>query len=64
MTLTVPLTEEKEWNWADLLDRLRYDGFRRSVAPGRISPEIFEARAAGDAAAGDAKDSKTEPEPS
>jgi len=63
MTLTVPRTEEKEANWADLLDRLRYDGFRRSVAPGRLNAEKFEA-GAGDSPAGDAKRNKTGPEPS
>ena len=31
MSLTVNRTEEKEVNWADLIDGLRYGGFRRSV---------------------------------
>ena len=32
MSLTVNRTEEKEANWADLIDGLRYGGFRRSVS--------------------------------
>jgi hypothetical protein len=32
MSLTINCTEEKEANWADLIDGLRYGGFRRSVS--------------------------------
>ena len=61
MTLTVNRAEGKEQNWADLLDGLRYDEFRRSVAPTRTKIESPEAY--GRADAGEADSGATEPEP-
>lgn len=61
MTLTVNRAEEKESNWADFLDGLRYDEFRRSVAPKRIKVEMPEAQ--GRADTGEADSGATKPEP-
>jgi hypothetical protein len=46
MSLTVNRTEEKESNWADLIDGLRYGGFRRSVS---VRDPMAESPASGDA---------------
>ena len=65
MTLTVNRTEEKEPNWADLIDGLRYGGFRRSVAVRGAKAQTPKAgNADGAPPAGDAKRSVSEPEPS
>jgi hypothetical protein len=63
MTLAVNHTEEKDANWADLIDGLRYDGFRRSVSG--IKPESPEGEGVdGKSPVGGAKRSLSEPEPS
>jgi len=46
MSLTVNRTEEKEANWADLIDGLRYGGFRRSVSMRSPKAEALEAEKA------------------
>lgn len=49
MSLTVNRTEEKEVNWADLIDGLRYAGFRRGVSmrgPNSEARNVDEARPA------------------
>jgi hypothetical protein len=65
MSLTVNRTEEKESNWADLIDGLRYGGFRRSVSargPMIESPESGNAEGAAPAAG--TKRKSADPEPS
>lgn len=65
MTLTVNHTEEKDANWADLIDGLRYDGFRRSVSGRAARAEQPEAGGADDSArVGGAKRTPVEPKPS
>jgi len=65
MTLTVNRTEEKDANWADLIDGLRYDGFRRSVSERGAKAETREVGDADAAApAGGAMGNPSEPEPS
>ena len=62
MTLAVNHTEEKDANWADLIDGLRYDGFRRSVSG--VKPESPEVEGAvGTTPEGGAKRRLSEPEP-
>ena len=64
MSLTVNRTEEKEANWADLLDGLRYAGFRRSVSTSVAKADTSAAAGApeGEARAGGAKRNPDEPE--
>jgi hypothetical protein len=65
MSLTVNRTDEKESNWADLIDGLRYDGFRRSVSvrgPMAESPDAGDPE--GKAPAAGTKRQRPEPEPS
>jgi hypothetical protein len=65
MSLTVNRTEEKESNWADLIDGLRYGGFRRSVSvrgPITGSPDTGDTE--GTAPAAGTKRKRPEPEPS
>jgi len=65
MKLTVNRTEEKEPNWADLIDGLRYGGFRHSVAArGAKAPTPKAGDAESAAPAGGRKRSPSEPEPS
>ena len=65
MTLTVNRTEEKEANWADLLDGLRYAGFRRSVSTSVANEETPAAgRHQGETHAGGENRKSAEPEPS
>ncbi len=65
MSLTVNRTEEKEGNWADLIDGLRYGGFRRSVSVRGVEAEGNEVGDADDALRGGAaRREPTEPEPS
>ena len=61
MTLTVNRAEGKEQNWADLLDGLRYDEFRRSVAPTCTRVEVPEAYGRADAGKVDSGAAKPEP---
>jgi hypothetical protein len=63
MTLAVNHTEEKDANWADLIDGLRYDGFRRSVSGVKPeSPEVYGTDGA--APVGGAKRKVSDSEPS
>ncbi|HUJ86092.1 MAG TPA: hypothetical protein VLX30_04495 [Burkholderiales bacterium] len=65
MSLTVNRTEEKESNWADLIDGLRFDGFRRSLSGRGSKFELLEPGGTDDAArVGGAKRGACEPEPS
>ena len=65
MTLTVNRTEEKEANWADLLDGLRYAGFRRSVSTSMANQETPAAgERGGEAHVGGANRNPAEAEPS
>ncbi len=65
MTLAVNHTEEKDANWADLIDGLRFDGFRKSVSGRRAKSETPEVDGAGDLTPGSgAKRGNSGPEPS
>ena len=59
MTLTVNRGEEDESNWADLLNGLRYAGFRRSVSTGGATAGEPEA----ESRVGGAKRNPDDPEP-
>jgi hypothetical protein len=65
MSLTVNRTEEKEFNWADLIDGLRYGGFRRSVSARDAEARTPGARDTDDAApTGGAAHKRADPGPS
>lgn len=65
MTLTVNRTEEKEANWADLIDGLRYGGFRHSVSERGAKADTSTAGDRdGTASSGGTKRNRPEPEPS
>ena len=65
MSLTVNRTEEKESNWADLIDGLRYGGFRRGASvrgPMAGSPQTGDAE--GTTPVAGTKRKPNDPEPS
>jgi hypothetical protein len=61
MSLTVNRTEEKEVNWADLIDGLRYGGFRRSVSMRSPKSDALESEAALPGREANRKPSESEP---